>query len=127
MPVSMPFEGYKRWHPWGPCSRANAPPLRLFLPRFYCPLLSFSLPKPHPGAEPKTITFLKLLLAFPDLLPQAQKETLLAGLVRAWLGPQSQMVVVGEFCWHSETQSCPASRRKGVKESKAGECHPVYL
>lgn len=96
MPVYVPFIGHKEMVPLGTtllCQHRTPPHTYcLFLTTFYGPLLSFSLPKPHPSADPKTITFLKLLLAFPDLLPQAQKVTLLAGLVRAWLGPQPRMV-----------------------------------
>ena len=122
MPVYVPFEGYKEMAPLGAMLLCQRPPSHhcLFLPIFYCPLLSFFLPKPHPGAEPKTITFLKLLLAFPDLLPQAQKVTLLAGLVRAWLGPQPWMVTGGSYAGTAETRSCPALRNKGVKESSPG-------
>ena len=71
---------------------------------------------PHPGADRKTITFFKLLLAFPDLLPPAQKVTLLVGLVRAWLEPQPGMAREGGNSTSTAgTQSCPAFWPKGLR------------
>lgn len=95
MPLYVPFMGHKEMAPLGAWLPCQPPPLCLSLPLFYCPLLSSSLPTPHPGADPETITPSKLLLAFPDLLPQARKVTLLAGLGRAWLGPQPGMAGAG--------------------------------
>lgn len=97
MPVYVPFIGHKEIALPGATLWCQHPPPATvsFCLFFYCPLLSFSLPMPHPGADRKTITFFKLLLAFPDLLPLAQKVTLLVGLVRAWLEPQPGMAREG--------------------------------
>lgn len=81
--------------PQGPGFPASSPSLSLSA--FYCPLLSFPSTRPTLVQVPKTITFFKLLLDFPDLLPQARKVTLSAGLVRAWLGPQTCMAREGEI------------------------------
>lgn len=70
MPVYMPFMGHKEMVPLGATLLCQTPP----------PTVSFCLsfivhsylsPSPLPTltADPKTITFFKLLLAFPDLLP----------------------------------------------------------
>lgn len=120
MPVYVPFMGHKEMAPPGAAFLCQPPPHCLSLPTFYCPLLSFSLPRPHPGADPKTITFFKLLLALPDLLPQALKVTLLAGLVRAWLGPER-----GQFYQHSRDPELPCFVEKGIKESDPDYHHPV--
>lgn len=69
MPVYVPFMGHKEMAPPGATLLCQPPPHCLLLPIFYCPLLSLSLATPHPGADPKTITFSELLLASPDLLP----------------------------------------------------------
>lgn len=73
-PVYVPFMGHKEMALPGATLPCQPPPHCLFLPIFYCPLLSFSLPMPRPSADPRTIAFSKLLLAFPDLLPQAGEE-----------------------------------------------------
>lgn len=70
--------------------------------------LIFFRPTPHPGADLKTAAFSQPLLASPDLLPQPRKVTLLAGLVRAWLGPQSGMARAGgKFCQRSRDVELP--------------------
>ena len=117
-----PLWAIKRWHRRGPhsCASTPRPCPGLSLPIFYCPLLSCSLPRPHPAADRKTIAFFKPLLVFPDLLPHAQKVTLLAGLVRAWLGPQPGMVREGwggrcGFCQCSKDPEPPSSWRKELR------------
>lgn len=95
MPVYVPFMGHKEMAPPGATLRCQPLPHCPFLPIFYCPLLSFSLPTPHPGADLETTAFSQLLLAFPDLLPQPRKVASLAGLARAWLGPQRGVAGVG--------------------------------
>lgn len=95
MPVYVPFMGHKEMAPPGATLRCQPLPHCPFLPIFYCPLLSFSLPTPHPGADLETTAFSQLLLAFPDLLPQPRKVASLAGLARAWLGPQRGVAGAG--------------------------------
>lgn len=107
MPVHVPFMGHKEMALPGATLPCQPPPHCLFLPTFYCPLLSLSLPTPHPSADPKTVAFSKLSLAFPDLLPQAGKVSLLAELGRAGLGPRPGMPK-GETMPASRAPSCPA-------------------
>lgn len=116
MPVYVPFMGHKEMAPPGATLRCQPLPHCPFLPIFYCPLLSFSLPTPHPGADLETTAFSQLLLAFPDLLPQPRKVASLAGLARAWLGPQRGVAGAGAgvFC----------QRRRGVEPPRIKEADP---
>lgn len=112
MPVYVPFMGHKEMAPPGATLLCQPLPHCPFLPIFYCPLLSCSLPTPHPGADLKTTAFFQLLLAFPDLLPQPRQVTLLAGLGRAWLGPQHGTArAARNSASAAEAWSCPGLRK----------------